>query len=109
MQGNSTSGHLRTPTETGGGTVDWKLDAVNLFKQRDIKRARQLLCSQATAEEMDDVFRWLYDNLELWGSTDEAQDEAITIIRKGLVQRSMCADAEINLSATIVELCHIGE
>jgi replication factor C small subunit len=109
VQANSTSGTLRTPTETGGGTVDWKLDAVNLFKRRDIKRARQLLCSQNTAEEMDDVFRWMYDNIELWGETEEAQDEAIVIIRKGLVNHSMCADAEINLSATIVELCQIGQ
>jgi hypothetical protein len=80
-----------------------------LFKQRKIKQARQLLCSQTTAEEMDDVFRWLYDNLELWGTTDEAQDEAIIVIRKGLVNHSMCADAEINLSATITELCQIGQ
>lgn len=108
LQANSTSGHLRTPTETDGGTVDWKLDAVNLFKKREVKRARQLLCSQTTAEEMDDVFRWMYDNLDLWGTTDEAQDEAIIIIRKGLVNHSMCADAEINLSATITELCQIG-
>jgi replication factor C small subunit len=109
VQQHSTSGTLRTPTEIGGGTVDWKLDAVNLFKRRDIKRARQLLCSQNTAEEMDDVFRWMYDNIELWGETEEAQDEAIVIIRKGLVNHSMCADAEINLSATIVELCQIGQ
>jgi DNA polymerase III delta prime subunit len=108
VQANSTSGHLRTATETSG-SVDWKLDAVNLFKQRKIKQARQLLCSQTTAEEMDDVFRWLYDNLELWGTTDEAQDEAIIVIRKGLVNHSMCADAEINLSATITELCQIGQ
>ena len=108
VQANSTSGQLRKPAESGGGTVDWKLDAVNLFKNREIKRARQLLCSQNTAEEMDDVFRWLYDNIELWGDTEEAQDEAIVIIRKGLVNHSMCADAEINLSATIVELCQIG-
>jgi replication factor C small subunit len=108
LQANSTSGHLRTATETSG-SVDWKLDAVNLFKQRKIKQARQLLCSQTTAEEMDDVFRWLYDNLELWGATDEAQDEAIIVIRKGLVNHSMCADAEINLSATITELCQIGQ
>jgi replication factor C small subunit len=109
VQANSTSGTLRTPTETGSGSVDWRLDAVNLFKKRDIKKARQLLCSQNTAEEMDDVFRWMYDNIELWGETDEAQDEAIVIIRKGLVNHSMCADAEINLSATIVELCQIGQ
>ena len=79
-----------------------------MFKQRRIKQARQLLCSQATAEEMDDVFRWLYDNLELWGKTEEAQDQAIIAIRKGMVNHTMCADAEINLSATIVELAQIG-
>ena len=109
VQANSTSGHLRTAAEQGNSSVDWKLDAVNLFKQREIKRARQLLCSQTTAEEMDDVFRWLYDNITLWGDTDEAQDEAIIVIRKGLVNHSMCADAEINLSATITELCQIGK
>ena len=108
VQANSVSGHLREPTEAGG-TIDWKLDAVTLFKQRRIKQARELLCSQTTAEEMDDVFRWLYDNIELWGDTDEQQDDAIVVIRKGLVNHSMCADAEINLSATIVELCHIKE
>lgn len=109
LQASSTSGHLRTASESDGASMDWKLDAVNLFKQRKIKQARQLLCGQTTAEEMDDVFRWLYDNLELWGSTDEAQDEAIIVIRKGLVNHSMCADAEINLSATITELCQIGK
>ena len=107
VQQHSTSGHLRTPTEVGG-TVDWRLDTVNLFKQGKIKQARQLLCSQATSEEMEEVWRWLYDNVELWGESDEAQDEAILVIRRGLANHSMVADAEINLSATIVELCHIG-
>jgi DNA polymerase III delta prime subunit len=107
VQASSVSGSLRKTDSADGSSADWKLDAVHLFKQRKIKQARQLLCSQATAEEMDDVFRWLYDNLELWGKTDEAQDQAIVVIRKGMVNHSMCADAEINLSATIVELAQI--
>ena len=107
VQASSVSGTLRNADSADGSSADWKLDAVHLFKQRKIKQARQLLCSQATAEEMDDVFRWLYDNLELWGKTDEAQDQAIITIRRGLVNHSMCADAEINLSATITELCQI--
>jgi replication factor C small subunit len=107
-QANSITGTLRKTDSDSGGSADWKLDAVQLFKQRKIKQARQLLCSQATAEEMDDVFRWLYDNLELWGKTEEAQDQAIIAIRKGMVNHTMCADAEINLSATIVELAQIG-
>jgi len=57
---------------------------------------------------MDEIFRWMYDNLELWGNTDEQQDEAIVVIRRGLVNHSMVSDPEINLSATLVELCQIG-
>ena len=55
------------------------------------------------------MFRWMYDNLELWSSTPEGQDEAILVIRKGLVNHSQVADPEINLSATLVELTQIGQ
>ena len=33
---------------------------------------------------MDELFRWMYDNLQLWGDTQEQQDSAILIIAKGL-------------------------
>jgi hypothetical protein len=56
---------------------------------------------------MEDMFRWMYDNIELWGKTHEQQDEAIKIIRTGLVNHVSCADPEINLSATIIELSQI--
>ena len=56
----------------------------------------------------EDMFRWMYDNLELWSTTQEGQDQAILTIRKGLVQHSQCADPEINLSATLVELTQIN-
>jgi hypothetical protein len=45
----------------------------------------------------------------LWSTSPEGQDEAILAIRKGLVNHSMCADAEINLSATLIELTQIGQ
>lgn len=107
LQQNSTDGKLRSPSAGDKAVGDWKLDCVTLIKANKIKEARQLLCSQAEAEEMDSVFRWMYDNLDLWGKTEEQQDEAILIIRKGLVNHSMVADAEINLSATMVELSQI--
>jgi len=53
------------------------------------------------------LFRWMYDNLDLWGNTPEHQDQAIVIIRNGAANNSLVADHEINLSATIVELCQI--
>jgi hypothetical protein len=51
----------------------------------------------------------MYDNLDLWSNSQEGQDEAILIIRKGLVNHSQVADPEINLSATLVELTQIGK
>jgi hypothetical protein len=78
-----------------------------MFKTGKIREARTMLCTQAAPEEMEDVFRWMYDNLELWGKTPEKQDEAIKVIREGYVKHSMCADPEINLSATLVELTQL--
>jgi DNA polymerase III delta prime subunit len=104
VQQNSTNQQLRKPKEGEKGIGDWKLDCVHLFKTGKIREARSLLCNQAQPEEMDDIFRWMYDNLELWGKSPEQQDEAILIIRKGLVNSPSCADPEINLSATLIEL-----
>jgi replication factor C small subunit len=103
-QMNSTSGTLTVPSGNEGTSGDWKLSAVELFKTGRINDARRLMCSQARPEEMEDVFRWCYDNLELWGSSEEIQDQAIIIIRQGLVNVSFVADQEINLSATLAQL-----
>lgn len=106
VQGSSSDGKLAEVSETST-TQDYRLAVVDLFKNRKIREARKLLCEQARPEEMEEIFRWMYDNLDLWSTSPEGQDEAILIIRKGYVNHSMCADAEINLSATIIELTGI--
>jgi replication factor C small subunit len=103
-QMNSAEGKLIAPNGDEGGAQDWKLDAVNLFKAGKITEARKLMCASVRPEEMEDVFRWMYDNLELWSKEPERQDQAIVIIRNGLVNVPMVADQEINLSATLIEL-----
>ena len=108
LQMNTVDLKLKRPSETGTGTADYKLAMVDLFKSSKIREARTLLAAQARPEEMDEIFRWMYDNLDMWSKTPEGQDEAILVIRKGLVNHVSCADAEINLSATLVELSQIG-
>ena len=108
LQMNTVEGKLMKPSETGTGTADYKLAMVDLFKAGKIREARTLLAAQARPEEMEEIFRWMYDNLDMWGKSPEQQDEAILIIRKGLVSHVSCADAEINLSATLVELSQIA-
>jgi DNA polymerase III delta prime subunit len=107
VQLNSQSGKLAPPSSSDRSARDWKLDCVDLFKHGKIREARTVLCQSSTPEEADEIFRWMYDNLNLWGATPEQQDQAIVIIRNGLVNNTMVADAEINLSATLVELCQL--
>jgi replication factor C small subunit len=107
-QANSTSGTLAPPAATDKSMRDWKLECVDLFKRGQTRQARALMCQSSSPEEAEDVFRWMYDNLDLWGTTPEAQDQAIVVIRNGLVNHNSVADVEINLSATLIELSQLG-
>lgn len=107
VQMNTVDGVLVKPNESDNSTADYRLAVVDLFKSGKILDARKLLCSQVRPEEMDELFRWMYDNLELWGSTQEQHDAAILIIAKGLRNIPLVADQEINLAATLVELSQI--
>ena len=107
-QMNSIDGKLTTPHgDEGGTTHDWKLAAVDMFKTGNIRQARKLICESARPEEIEDIFRWMYDHLDLWGKTPEQQDQAIIKIKEGLVNHSFVADPEINLSATLIELTQL--
>ena len=107
LQTNSVDGKLLNPRNEDSGVSDYKVEMVELFKKGKIKEARQLLCSKAPAEDMESIFRWCYDNLDLFGDTEEKKDSAVLIIKQGLVDNSLCADHEINLSATLIKLARL--
>jgi hypothetical protein len=49
----------------------------------------------------------MYQNLDLFGDTEEKKDSALLIIKQGLVDHVICADGELNLSATLVKLARL--
>ncbi len=104
VQQNVVDGVLQRPQAGDQASSDWMLQAVEMFKAGQYKPARELIVSQARPEEYDDVYKFLYRNLQLWGDTDAKQEQAIIVIRDGMVKQPMCADPEINLSATLIEL-----
>ena len=108
VQMNTTEGKLQPPNTGDTGTQDYKIEMVDLFKAGKIQEARKLLCSQARPEEMEDIYKWMYDNGEIFGDTEDTQDEAILVIKQGLVDHSFVAEAEINLSATLIKLARIN-
>jgi replication factor C small subunit len=106
VQQNVNEGKLAAPNKADGGESEWKFDMVELFKAGKIRDARVLLCGKLRAEEMEEVYRWLYDNIEVFGSA-ENQDKAILIIKQGLVDHISVVDVEINLAATLVKLARL--
>jgi replication factor C small subunit len=107
VQANSTTGKLISPTETTQDSKDWVLEAAGLFKAGKFNEARKIMCSQATQEDMEGMFTWMYSNLDLWSDTPEGQDRAIIIIRDAMAKAPLMADQEINLSACFAELGQI--
>ena len=104
VQQNVVDNVLQRPQDGDQAQSDWMLNAIEMFKGGDYKGARTLICSQARPEEYDDIFKFMYRNLDLWGTTEQQQDQAIVLIRNGMAKSSLCADPEINLAATLIEL-----
>ncbi len=104
VQANSNTGKLVAPTDNIQDGKDWMLDAEALFRKGKFNDARTLMCSQVTPDDIQSMFTWMYNNLDLWSDTPEGQDKAIIIIRNAIVNSALVADQEINLSACFAEL-----
>jgi DNA polymerase III delta prime subunit len=107
VQQNVHDDKLSAPNKGDQGEADWKFDMVTLFKAGKIQEARELLCGKIRAEEIEEVYRWLYDNLEIFGDSTK-QDTAVLIIKQGLVDHTLVADSEINLAATLIKLSRLS-
>jgi len=106
LQQNVINSSLNTPDKNDKNEADWKLAMVELFKAGKIQEARKLLCGTVRPEEMEEIYRWLYDNINMFGD-NEKQDQAVLIIKQGLVDHTLVVDAEINLAATLIRLSRL--
>lgn len=90
--------------EEGGSTAEWRVKMVELFKEGKIQDARKLIVGAARADEYNEIFTWLYRNLDLYTKDDFTYDSCVLAIREGMIKHTQVADPEINLSATMVEI-----
>ena len=103
---NSILSPLKDDVET---TKDYLVDAVAFFKKGKYLEGRKLIIERADIEEYDSIYRFFYQNLDLFGKSQRDQDEALKLIRNGIVNDSRVADKELNLAACMAELCMIGQ
>lgn len=106
LQVNSGTGTLQAPREQGSSEDELMLAATTLFKAGKILEGRQQLMQYIAMypTRVEDTYRWMYENLDLWGATNEKRDASIITIRNGLAQLPLVGIPEISLAATLCEL-----
>ena len=106
LQVNSSGGKLMKPQAQGSSEHELLLEATQLFKAGKIMEARQQLMQYIAMypTRVEDTYKWMYDNLDLWGNSSEKKDASIIIIRNGLANLPLVGIPEISLAATLCEL-----
>lgn len=106
LQVNSNTGKLLPQQAQGSSEHDILIDATKLFKSGKILEGRQQLMQYIALypTRVEDTYKWMYENLDLWGNTQEKKDAAIIVIRNGLANLPLVGIPEISMAATLVEL-----
>lgn len=108
LESSSTDGKLSL--SCGNASVsDWKLSLFDMICISDLKSARKVICESATANETQEVFRFLYDNLHKCKKLSKNLDESIVLLAKYQYQSSFVSDQEINLASLMIELMALLE
>jgi len=105
LQSNSIDGKLVAIPNIGNSDDEMLIQATDLFKNKKILDGRKKLIEYINMHptRIEDVYRWMYDNLDLWNN----KDAAIIIIRNGLANLPLVGIPEICLSASLVELSQL--
>lgn len=106
LQVNSTTGKLLSNNEETNDENEMLVTAVKQFKEGKIVEGRQQILQYISLypTRVEEIYRWMYNNLDLWGNTNEKRDSSIVVIRNGLANLSLVGIPEINVAATLVEL-----
>lgn len=104
LQQNTRAETLHYVKDDISTTKDYLLEMVALVADKKITEARILVCSQASEDEYEDIYNFLYKNLEMWGESEDSICQALIIIDKYLYRDAIVGKREINLAACFAEL-----
>ena len=102
LQGNVMGNKLLNPSSSSANSADWKFGLLDCISSGDFKAARKLVCESATREEHEEIFTFLYQNIDKMKVVDpESAIVTIATYMKGHIQS---ANTELNLAAMFIEL-----
>ncbi len=108
LQQNSNNGVLSSLVSVDTDR-DYKFELIDMISTDNWVGARKICCTNVLQDEWEDIYRFLYDNLDKSEKFKDVHrwEEGIIIIAKYLYNHSICADSEINAAAMFIELKYI--
>lgn len=105
VQQNTVDGKLRKPSEQSSDG-DYRFKLVDLIERDKWVEIRKLVCSQATSDEWESIYRFMYENIGRAPKFEQKDkwEEAIIVIAEHLYKHSIVADPEINAAAMFIRL-----
>lgn len=105
VQQNSIDGVLRE-LHIEGHDGDYKFELIDIISEDNWSKARKLCCENVAQGEWEDLYRFLYDNLD---KSDKFKNQTkwesgIVTIAEYLHKHSIVADPEINAAAMFIQL-----
>lgn len=109
LQQNSKTGKL-ADLQNAEGSGEYKLQLLRHIEEDDWESARELVCGTVTAEEWEDVYRFLYENLDKTKKFSDRKtwESGIFAIADHLYRHALVADPEINGAALFIKLSQLG-
>jgi replication factor C subunit 3/5 len=108
LQQNTVEGKL-LPIQANKETGDYKFELLECIEKGMWNGARIAACANVSAEEWEDVYRFLYENLDKSPSfkNKDKWEAGIVIIADHLQKHALVADPEINAAAMFIRLSQI--
>lgn len=108
LQQNTIDNTLQQP-QSEGEVGDYKFELLDFISQDKWLDARKLVCASVIAEEWEEVYRFLYENLHKSPkfSNRSNWEKGIVIIADHLYKHGIVADPEINAASMFIKFTQV--
>ena len=107
VENGITDGILRSPKGDGLSSKPYLTLIAEHIERGDWSGARTTASQYVGPEDWEDVYRFMYQNLDLISKDVKKQEQAIVIIAEYLYKHSLVADPEINACAMFIMIGNI--
>ena len=106
LQQYTVNGVLLPPSTGSSGSGEWKIPLLDSIGTDNWNAVRKIVCTNVNADEWEEVYRHLYENVHRSPKFAESDkwEEAIITIAEHLYKHTISADSEINMAACLIKL-----